>query len=179
LCWRVGRADAEVEVVELAIEELIGEEIDEDVEEVLEIEAEVLVLETEVELDTGLGELVDDGRDEVVDTLWTEDDALEIVELLETVVALDVGLDVDVVEMLTKDDVEVLTIDELELDAVEEVTADDVELLPVDELEDDDFLYNSNLFPAPQYSTALPGHTKLQSPWLGAYTDPGLRLFPQ
>lgn len=69
LCWRVGRADAEVEVVELAIGELVGEEIDEDVEQVLEIEAEVLVLETEVELDTGLGELVDDGRDEVVDTL--------------------------------------------------------------------------------------------------------------
>jgi hypothetical protein len=89
---------------------------------------------------------------------------LESVELLETVVALDVGLDVDVVEMLTKDDVEVLTIDELELDAVEELTADDVELLPVDELGEDDFLYNSNLFPAPQYSTALPGHTKLQSP---------------
>jgi hypothetical protein len=89
---------------------------------------------------------------------------LECVELLETVVALDVGLDVDAVEMLTKDDVEVLIVDELEVDAVEELIADDVELLPVDELDEDDFLYNSNLLPAPQYSTALPGHTKLQSP---------------
>jgi hypothetical protein len=69
LCWRVGRADAEVEVVELAIEVLAGEEVDEDVEEVLEIEAEVLVLETEVELDTEIVELVDAGREDVVDVL--------------------------------------------------------------------------------------------------------------
>jgi hypothetical protein len=69
LCWRVGRADAEVEVVELAIEVLVGEEVDEDVEEVLEIEAEVLVLETEVELDTEIVELVDAGREDVVDVL--------------------------------------------------------------------------------------------------------------
>jgi hypothetical protein len=69
LCWRVGRADAEVEVVELAIEVLAGEEVDEDVEEVLEIEAEVLVLETEVELDNEIVELVDAGREDVVDVL--------------------------------------------------------------------------------------------------------------
>jgi hypothetical protein len=56
-------------VVELTIEELVGEEIDEDVEEVLELEAEVLVLETEVELDNEIVELVDAGREDVVDVL--------------------------------------------------------------------------------------------------------------
>lgn len=38
--------------------------------------------------------------------------------------------------------------------------------------------YNSNLFPAPQYSMLLPGHIKLQSP-AAARTDPAPRLLPQ
>jgi hypothetical protein len=38
--------------------------------------------------------------------------------------------------------------------------------------------YNSNRFPAPQYSMLLPGHMKLQSP-VAARTDPAPRLLPQ
>jgi len=59
----------------------------------------------------------------------------------------------------------------------------DLELELDVELDDDEELaplstYTERRFPAPQYSSGLPPHSKLQSV-AGAGTDPALKLFPQ
>lgn len=75
------------------------------------------------------------------------------------------------VVLVPDDDGEVLIRDELE------TVLDDVdETLVVVTAEES--LYISNLFPAPQYCTGLPGQMKLQSPG-AARTDPAPRVFPQ
>lgn len=53
----------------------------------------------------------------------------------------------------------------------------EVELMLVLEAREES-LYNSKRFPAPQYSTLLPGHMKLQSP-AAARLAPTPRLLPQ
>jgi len=77
-----------------------------------------------------------------------------------------------------------------EVDEVDErvelaVMVDETDDDDVDETDDDDdpvgagpTLYISSLFPAPQYSKALPGQVKLQSAVI-AKTDPTPRALPQ
>jgi len=85
---------------------------------------------------------------------------------------------VEATEVLVRDDEEednevdedVLVFDELEL------VLDAEEILVVVTAEES--LYISNLLPAPQYCTGLPGQTKLQSPG-AARTDPAPRVLPQ
>jgi phosphatidate phosphatase PAH1 len=100
-----------------------------------------------------------------------EDDVFEVVE------PTDFTVDVVVEEDLTELDVDVL-------DVVESFTDVELELLTSDvaELEvlvaDCPSMYISNLFPAPQYSYELPGHTKEQSD-KDARTEPALITLPQ
>ena len=83
---------------------------------------------------------------------------------------------VEATDVLVRDDEEddedddVLVLDELEL------VLDVEETLVVVTAEES--LYISNLLPAPQYCTGLPGQTKLQSPG-AARTDPAPRVLPQ
>jgi hypothetical protein len=66
-------------------------------------------------------------------------------------------------------------VDDVELRLVEDVEAvDDTLVLEEREVS----LYNSNLFPAPQYSILLPGQTKLQSP-REVRAEPAPRELPQ
>jgi hypothetical protein len=69
-------------------------------------------------------------------------------------------------------------------DGVTEILELELELeLDVVELDEDEVAiplstYTERRFPAPQYSSGLPPHGKLQSV-AGAGTDPALKLFPQ
>lgn len=79
--------------------------------------------------------------------------------------------EVETVELTEVTDPVVLTfVDVPEVEATEDVESDAV----ATELR----MYNSNRFPAPQYSSASPGQTKLQSV-VAAATDPAPRLLPQ
>lgn len=119
-------------------------------------------------------------------------------------VGVDVGTDEDVLELLTTTDdeelgafdvevevtvddfdVETTTLDEEDLTVEVETTLDELGLLL--EVEETTLLlldasevslYNSSLFPAPQYSKALPGQVKLQSP-IGAGVEVASRVLPQ
>jgi hypothetical protein len=64
-----------------------------------------------------------------------------------------------------------------ELDRVEELE-EDVDEIPLVVDTREESLYNSNLFPAPQYCTELPGQMKLQS-LRAARTDPAPSELPQ
>ena len=100
-----------------------------------------------------------------------EDDIFEVVELT------DFTVDVVVEKDLTELDVDVFEVVEIFTDV-------ELELLPFDvtELEvlvaDCPSMYISSLFPAPQYSYGLPGHTKEQSDKV-ARTEPALITLPQ
>ena len=86
-------------------------------------------------------------------------------------------------ELVNDDEVDVeeaFTVDAV--DAVDELVPVCVEdAIPEELAAAEDSLYISSLSPAPQYSTLLPGHRKLQSLWVGASTAPCavLILLPQ
>jgi hypothetical protein len=87
---------------------------------------------------------------------------------------VEVGEDVE-----TRDDVADVEVD-VNVDEVEDFVLEVEETPVLEEVleEREESLYISNLFPAPQYSTLLPGQVKLQSP-KAAGADPVPRLFPQ
>lgn len=89
-----------------------------------------------------------------------EDDVFEVVELTDFDVDV---LDVVVVEIFTDVELELLTFDVTELEVL---------------VADCPSMYISSLFPAPQYSYGLPGHTKEQSDKV-ARTEPALITLPQ
>jgi hypothetical protein len=85
-------------------------------------------------------------------------------------------------EMLLVEATELL-ITELEILELELDVGLDEDKLDEDKLDEDEEAallssYTERRFPAPQYSSALPPHGKLQSV-AGAGTDPVLKLFPQ
>ncbi len=163
----VGVAEVELETVDdllvlllvtvLNVDEVLVSARDE--LEVVELrDDELLAFEVEVDF-------------EVEDIFDVEDDVFEVVELT------DFNVDVVVEEDLTELDVDVLEVGEIFTDV-------ELELLTLDvaELEvlaaDCPSLYISSLFPAPQYSYGLPGHTKEQSDKV-ARTEPALITLPQ
>jgi hypothetical protein len=158
----VGVAELELEIVEdllvlvlllftvLSVDEVLVSERD-DVEVVELRDDELLAFEVEEE-----------DVFEVEDDFDVEEDVFEVVELTD--------FDVDVLDVVV---VEIFTDVELELELL---------TLDVAELEvlaaDCPSLYISSLFPAPQYSYGLPGHTKEHSD-KAARTEPALITLPQ
>jgi hypothetical protein len=100
-----------------------------------------------------------------------EDDVFEVVELT------DFTVDVVVEEDLTELDVDVFEVVEIFTDVELELLTFDVTELEV-LVADCPSMYISSLFPAPQYSYGLPGHTKEQSDKV-ARTEPALITLPQ
>ena len=100
-----------------------------------------------------------------------EDDVFEVVELT------DFTVDVVVEEDLTELDVDVFEVVEIFTDVELELLTFDVTKLEV-LVADCPSMYISSLFPAPQYSYGLPGHTKEQSDKV-ARTEPALITLPQ
>ena len=100
-----------------------------------------------------------------------EDDVFEVVELT------DFTVDVVVEEDLTELDVDVFDVVEIFTDVELELLTFDVTELEV-LVADCPSMYISSLFPAPQYSYGLPGHTKEQSDKV-ARTEPALIILPQ
>lgn len=148
---------------------------------VAEVVEDLLVLLTTV---LSVDDVLERSRDasDDVEVLDLEDDELVSFELLDDFVEDDFVDDDDfVLLVLLTDfdvDVEVEGLTELDVDVfdvVEVCTDVELELLTAVVVPS---LYNSNLFPAPQYSYALPGHTIEQSP-AAARTDPVLRALPQ
>lgn len=165
----VGVGVAELEIVEdllvlllftvLNVDEVLVS-IRDDVEVVELRDDELLAFEVEVDF-------------EVEDKFDVEDDVFEVVELTDFTVdvVLEEGLpelDVDVFEV-----VENLTDVELELELLT-FNVTELEVL----VADCPSMYISSLFPAPQYSYGLPGHTKEQSDEV-ARTEPALITLPQ
>jgi hypothetical protein len=144
---------------------------------VAEVVEDLLVLLTTV---LSVDDVLESARDEsdAVEVLDLEDDELVSFELLDDfvedddfallVLLTDFDVDVVVEETLTELDVDVF-------DVVEVCTDVELELLTAVVVP---ILYISNLFPAPQYSYTLPGHTIEQSP-AAARTDPVLMTLPQ
>lgn len=127
----------------------------------------------------GLVMAAEDTKPEVRDFKIDVDEFLEVDEevLLEELVVAD--LEVDVVELgLEENDDEDFLVEEV----ADVVNLEDSELLD----EDDDTpgltsalrTYTERRSPAPQYSSGLPGQTKLQSVF-GAGTDPAENVLPQ
>ena len=100
-----------------------------------------------------------------------EDDVFEVVELT------DFTVDVVVEEDLTELDVDVFEVVEIFTDVELELLTFDVTELEV-LVADCPSMYISSLFPAPQYSYGLPGHTKEHSD-KAARTEPALITLPQ
>lgn len=128
------------------------------VDELLELEVETRVEEVllRVEVDRD----VEEDRVVEVDSLELDVERREDDELLELETAVD-DRDEELLRVLVVE----TRVEELE----RTLDVDDNRLLLL--LDTEPSLYNSNRLPAPQYSLASPGQTKLQSSWLAAGTE--------
>lgn len=170
VCVGVAEVELELDTVEdllvlllltvLNVDEVLVS-VRDDVEVVELRDDELLAFEVEVDF-------------EAEDDFEVEDDVFEVVELT------DFTVDVVVEEDLTELDIDVFDV----VEVVESFTDVELELLTMDvtKLEvlvaDCTSMYISSLFPAPQYSYGLPGHTKEQSDKV-ARTEPALITLPQ
>jgi hypothetical protein len=115
-----------------------------------------------------------------------EEDLRDEVEVEDDERGVEVELETALVLLLTDevDDGEVLVttlfgVEELVETLVVERIAELEELAEVVDAAVDMRLYNSSLFPAPQYSRLLPGQRKLQSDCKVALTLPAFKVLPQ